>query len=246
MSAGSPPARRGGHGRAGRSGCHDATVPSTDWNPILRAELDKPYWAQLQQFVAAERERTAVYPAAPEVFRALHLTPYAETKVVILGQDPYHGPEQAHGLCFSVRRGVAPPPSLVNIYKELRDDLGIVAPAHGNLESWAAQGVLLLNACLTVRAGQAGSHSGKGWETFTDSVLQAVNAKQERVVFILWGASARRKKVLLDLDRHVAIESPHPSPLSAYSGFFGSRPFSRANAALVAAGREPVDWSIGD
>ena len=218
----------------------------TDWNPILRAELDKPYWTELQRFVAAERERTAVYPPAPEVFRALHLTPYAETKVVILGQDPYHGPEQAHGLCFSVRRGVAPPPSLVNIRRELHDDLGIDAPPHGNLEAWARQGVLLLNACLTVRAGQAGSHSGKGWETFTDAVLQAVNAKQERVVFILWGAFARKKKALLDLTRHVAIESAHPSPLSAHNGFFGSRPFSRANAALVAAGREPVDWSIRD
>jgi uracil-DNA glycosylase len=219
-------------------------VPTTDWNPVLRAELDKPYWAELQQFVAAERERCAVYPPAPEVFRALHLTPYAETKVVILGQDPYHGADQAHGLCFSVRRGVAPPPSLVNIRKELKDDLGIDAPPHGDLEAWALQGVLLLNSSLTVRAGQAGSHAGKGWETFTDAVLRAVNAKTERVVFILWGAFARKKKALIDLDRHVVIESAHPSPLSAHNGFFGSRPFSRANAALVAAGREPVDWSI--
>jgi uracil-DNA glycosylase len=219
-------------------------VPTTDWNPVLRAELDKPYWAELQQFVAAERERCHVYPPAPEVFRALHLTPYAETKVVVLGQDPYHGADQAHGLCFSVRRGVAPPPSLVNIRKELKDDLGIDAPPHGDLEAWALQGVLLLNSSLTVRAGQAGSHAGKGWETFTDAVLRAVNAKPERVVFILWGAFARKKKALIDLDRHVVIESAHPSPLSAHNGFFGSRPFSRANAALVAAGREPVDWSI--
>jgi uracil-DNA glycosylase len=216
----------------------------TDWNPILRAELDKPYWGELQQFVAAERARGVVYPPAPEVFRALHLTSYANTKVVILGQDPYHGPQQAHGLCFSVRRGVAPPPSLVNIRKELRADLGIEAPAHGNLEAWAERGVLLLNASLTVRGGAAGSHAGKGWEQFTDAILRAVNAKPERVVFILWGAFARKKKGLLDLDRHSVIESAHPSPLSAHNGFFGSRPFSRANAALVAAGREPVDWSI--
>jgi uracil-DNA glycosylase len=219
-------------------------VPTTDWNPVLRAELAKPYWVELQRFVSAERERATVYPAPDEVFRALHLTPYSQTKVVILGQDPYHGPNQAHGLCFSVRRGIAPPPSLVNIRKELKDDLGIDSPPHGNLDSWAEQGVLLLNACLTVRAGQAGSHSGKGWEVFTDEVLRAVNAKQERVVFILWGSFARKKKALIDLDRHVVIESAHPSPLSAHNGFFGSRPFSRANAALVAAGLTPVDWSI--
>jgi uracil-DNA glycosylase len=224
-------------------------VPTTDWNPILRAEFDKPYWSELQQFVAAERARGVVYPPEPEVFRALHLTSYADTRVVILGQDPYHGPQQAHGLCFSVRRGVAPPPSLVNIRRELRDDLGIEAPAHGNLEAWAERGVLLLNASLTVRAGAAGSHAGKGWEQFTDAVLRAVNAKPERVVFILWGAFARKKKALLDAsgqpgDRHAVIESAHPSPLSAHNGFFGSRPFSRTNAALVAAGREPVDWSI--
>jgi len=219
-------------------------VPTTDWNPILRAELDQPYWAELQAFVAAERERSVVYPPAPDVFRALHLTSYADTKVVILGQDPYHGQDQAHGLCFSVRKGVAPPPSLVNIRKELRDDLGIEAPPHGDLEAWARQGVLLLNACLTVRASQAGSHAGRGWETFTDAVLRAVNAKRERVVFLLWGAFARKKKALLDLDRHVVIESAHPSPLSAHNGFFGSRPFSRTNAALIAAGQEPVDWSI--
>ena len=219
-------------------------MPTTDWNPILRAELDQPYWAELQAFVAAERERSVVYPPAPDVFRALHLTSYADTKVVILGQDPYHGQDQAHGLCFSVRKGVAPPPSLVNIRKELRDDLGIEAPPHGDLEAWARQGVLLLNACLTVRASQAGSHAGRGWETFTDAVLRAVNAKRERVVFLLWGAFARKKKALLDLDRHVVIESAHPSPLSAHNGFFGSRPFSRTNAALIAAGQEPVDWSI--
>lgn len=216
----------------------------TDWNPILRGELSKPYWAELQQFVVAERRRATVYPAADEVFAAMHLTPYRDVKVVILGQDPYHGPNQAHGLCFSVRQGVQPPPSLQNIFKELESDLGHPPPEHGCLEGWARQGVLLLNASLTVRAGNAGSHQGKGWETFTDEVLRAVVAKPERVVFILWGAWARKKKVLVDTSRHAVIESPHPSPLSAANGFFGSRPFSRSNAALAEAGREPVNWDL--
>ena len=211
---------------------------------MLRTQLVEPYWPRLQQFVAEERARGAVYPPHDEVFAALHLTPFAAVKVVILGQDPYHGPGQAHGLCFSVRPGVPPPPSLRNIFIELRDDLGIDPPDHGCLDAWAAQGVLLLNATLTVRAHQAASHQGKGWETFTDAVLSAVNEKPERVVFILWGASARRKKALVDTTRHVVIESPHPSPLSAHNGFFGSRPFSRANAALEEVGREPVDWRI--
>jgi len=216
----------------------------TDWNPVLRSELAKPYWTDLQQFVATERGRATVYPPPDEVFAALHLTPFADVKAVILGQDPYHGPNQAHGLCFSVRPGVPPPPSLQNIFKEMESDLGLTPPSHGCLDSWARQGVLLLNASLTVRAGKAASHQGKGWETFTDEVLRAVNAKTERVVFILWGASARKKKALVDTSRHVVIESPHPSPLSASSGFFGSRPFSRANAALVEAGREPIDWAL--
>jgi len=216
----------------------------TDWNPVLRGEFAKPYWAELQAFVAEERARGVVYPPSDEVFAALHLTPYAEVKVVILGQDPYHGPEQAHGLCFSVRPGVPQPPSLHNIFKELESDLGIPPPDHGCLDQWARQGVLLLNASLTVRRGRAASHQGKGWEAFTDEVLRAVNDKPERVVFILWGASARKKKALVDRSRHVVIESPHPSPLSASSGFFGSRPFSRANAALAEAGREPVDWAV--
>jgi uracil-DNA glycosylase len=216
----------------------------TDWNPVLRAELAKPYWAELQRFVADERSRHQVFPAPDEVFAALHLTPYDAVKVLIHGQDPYHGPGQAHGLCFSVRPGVPAPPSLVNIFKELEADLGIAPPDHGCLDAWAAQGVLLLNATLTVRARQAASHQGKGWETFTDEVIRAVNAKSERVVFILWGASARKKRHLVDTTRHVVIESAHPSPLSAHNGFFGSRPFSRANEALVAAGREPVDWRI--
>jgi uracil-DNA glycosylase len=215
-----------------------------DWHPVLRSEFDAPYWRDLQSFVHGERQAHTVYPPADEVFSAFDLTPYESTKVLILGQDPYHGPGQAHGLCFSVRRGVPVPPSLRNIYAELTSDLGIGAPAHGNLESWAREGVLLLNTTLTVRAGQAGSHHGHGWETFTDSVITAVAAKAERVVFVLWGASARRKRHLIDETRHVIIESAHPSPLSARNGFFGSRPFSRTNAALTDAGRGPVDWRI--
>jgi len=211
---------------------------------VLQAELAKPYWPDLQRFVAQERALHAVYPPPAEVFAALHLTPHADVKVLILGQDPYHGAGQAHGLCFSVRPGVPVPPSLVNIFKELRSDLGIEPPGHGCLEAWARQGVLLLNATLTVQARRAASHQGEGWETFTDAVIRAVNDKPERVVFILWGASARKKQALVDRTRHVVVESPHPSPLSAHNGFFGSRPFSRANAALEDAGRPPVDWQI--
>ena len=221
-------------------------MTTTDWNPILRGEFAKPYWADLQQFVVGERQKATVYPPHDEVFAALHLTPFSEVKAVILGQDPYHGPNQAHGLCFSVRPGVTPPPSLQNIFKELEADLGHPPPSHGCLDSWAEQGVLLLNSSLTVRQGRAASHQGKGWETFTDEVLRAVDDKPERVVFILWGAAARKKKTLIDTDRHVIIESAHPSPLSASNGFFGSHPFSRANAALEEAGRTPIDWRIPD
>jgi uracil-DNA glycosylase len=216
----------------------------TDWNPILRQEFAKPYWTDLQEFVATERSRHEVYPPGAEVFAALHLTPFAEARVLILGQDPYHGPGQAHGLCFSVRPGVQLPPSLQNIYKELESDLGCPPPDHGCLEHWARNGVLLLNAVLTVRAHNAGSHASKGWEAFTDEVIRAVSAKQDPVVFVLWGAYARKKRPLIDTSRHVIIESAHPSPLSAHNGFFGSRPFSRANEALQAAGRAPVDWCI--
>jgi uracil-DNA glycosylase len=217
---------------------------ATDWNPLLRDQLELPYWRDLQAFVAEERRHHTVYPPAPEVFAALHETAFADTKVVILGQDPYHGPRQAHGLCFSVRRGVRIPPSLANIHAELRDDLGIEPPDHGDLTAWARQGVLLLNATLTVRAGMAGSHQGKGWETFTDRVIDVVNAKPERVVFVLWGSSARKKKARIDLGRHAVVESPHPSPLSASQGFFGSHPFSATNRLLVEGGREPVDWRL--
>lgn len=217
---------------------------ATDWNPVLRDQFAQPYWEELQRFVAAERTHHTVYPPHEDVFAALHLTPRASTRVVILGQDPYHGPGQAHGLCFSVRRGTRVPPSLANIHTELHDDLGVDPPGHGNLESWARQGVLLLNATLTVRAGQAGSHRGKGWERFTDRVIDVVNDLDRRVVFVLWGASARAKAARVDRSRHVVIESAHPSPLSAHQGFFGTRPFSRANTALVEAGVDPVDWRL--
>lgn len=216
---------------------------STDWNPLLRDEFEEPYWRDLQSFVEEERRRHTVYPPREDVFAALHHTSYADTKVVILGQDPYHGPRQAHGLCFSVQRGVAPPPSLVNVFKELNADLGVAIPSHGNLEAWARRGVLLLNTTLTVRAGQAASHQGKGWETFTDRVIRVVNEKPF-VVFVLWGAHARRKTSLIDVNRHAVIESAHPSPLSAHNGFLGSRPFSRINAALRASGISDIDWSL--
>ena len=217
-------------------------MPRTDWNPILRQELAKAYWDPLQHFVHQERQRHEVYPPHEEVFAALHLTPFADVKVMLLGQDPYHGPGQANGLCFSVQPGVPQPPSLANVFTELETDLGIPRPTNGSLEPWARRGVLLLNTTLTVRAHAAGSHQGKGWETFTDAVISAVNEKPERIVFLLWGASARKKAALVDHTRHTVIESPHPSPLSAHRGFLGSRPISRANDALSAAGRPPVDW----
>ena len=216
---------------------------TTDWNPLLRGEFEKPYWKQLQSFVEDERRRHTVYPSRENVFAALHATPYADVKVLILGQDPYHGPNQAHGLCFSVQRDVQPPPSLVNIFKELRDDLGIAIPPHGDLGAWARRGVLLLNTTLTVRAGQAASHQGKGWETFTDEVIRQVNEKPF-VVFVLWGAHARKKKTLINSARHAIVEAAHPSPLSAHNGFFGSRPFSKINAALRDARLEEIDWGL--
>lgn len=217
---------------------------TTDWNPLLREEFAEPYWESLQRFVAEERASGPVYPPHADVFAALHLTSYASTRVMILGQDPYHGPGQAHGLAFSVRDGVRVPPSLANIHRELAGDLGLPAPSHGNLEAWARQGVLLLNTTLTVRGGQAASHQGRGWETFTDQVIRVVDAKPEHVVFILWGGHARKKRTLIDHTRHTILESPHPSPLSAHQGFLGSRPFSRANEALEAHGQAPIDWSL--
>jgi uracil-DNA glycosylase len=219
-------------------------VPKTDWNPVLGQEFSKPYWNELQTFVHQERNAHEIFPPHDEVFAALHLTPYAQVKVLILGQDPYHGPGQAHGLCFSVRPPVPPPPSLKNIFTEMESDLGVTAPDHGSLVHWATQGVLLLNTTLTVRAHQAGSHQKRGWETFTDQVIRSVNDKTDTVVFILWGSHARKKRALIDTDRHTVLEAPHPSPLSAHRGFFGSKPFSHTNKALEAAGREPIDWAL--
>ena len=218
----------------------------TTWRPVLIAETEKPYWKPLQQFVKEERKKHTVFPPDKEVFAALHLTPLEKVSVLILGQDPYHEVGQAHGLCFSVRPDVAIPPSLQNIYTELHDDLGCTIPNNGCLTPWAEQGVLLLNAVLTVRAHQANSHQGKGWENFTDAIIRAVNDKPERVVFVLWGAYARKKAPLINTARHVIIQSAHPSPLSAANGFFGSRPFSKINAALREAGRPEIDWQLPD
>ena len=222
------------------------TVPES-WQAVLEPVLATPESRRLGGWLRREEEDgKTVYPPRGQRLRALELTPLDQVKVVILGQDPYHGPGQAHGLCFSVPDGVRVPPSLVNIYKELRDDLGVEVPPHGNLEHWARQGVLLLNTCLTVEAGRAGSHAGKGWEAITDAAVAAVAKREEPSVFILWGSHARNKasKVpeLGPGTRHLVLTSPHPSPLSAHGGFFGSKPFSKANAFLEAQGRRAVEW----
>ena len=216
----------------------------TDWNPILRQEFNKPYWVELQNYILDQRASHMVFPAHPDVFRAFHLTSFATLKVVILGQDPYHGVGQANGLCFSVSPGVSFPPSLQNIFKELEDDLGVSKPQSGDLAAWAEQGILLLNTTLTVRQGAPASHQGKGWETFTDEVIRCISQKKEKIVFVLWGASARRKKSLIDVTKHTCIESVHPSPLSAYRGFFGSKPFSKINQLLKQQGVTEIDWSL--
>lgn len=216
----------------------------TDWNPILRQEFNKPYWVELQNYILDQRASHMVFPAHPDVFRAFHLTSFATLKVVILGQDPYHGVGQANGLCFSVSPGVSFPPSLQNIFKELEDDLGVSKPQSGDLAAWAEQGILLLNTTLTVRQGAPASHQGKGWETFTDEVIRCISQKKEKIVFVLWGASARRKKSLIDVTKHTCIESVHPSPLSAYRGFFSSKPFSRINQLLRQQGITEIDWSL--
>lgn len=221
----------------------DLPLPGS-WQERLGDELAKPYFQKLRDFVAGERRTHEVFPPEDEVFTALRLTPYESVRVMILGQDPYHGPGQAHGLAFSVRPGVRPPPSLKNMFKELHDDVGCPVPKTGYLAPWAEQGVLLLNAVLTVRAGEANSHKGKGWEKFTDAVIRAVNDKEERVVFVLWGAYAGKKRELIDESRHAVVQSVHPSPLSARRGFFGSRPFSQVNAALREAGRGEIDWCV--
>ena len=220
-------------------------VPQS-WQPYLEDETKQPYFTKLREFVAEERAHHNVFPPDEDVFNALKFTPYENANVFLLGQDPYHNVGQAHGLCFSVRPDVAPPPSLVNIYKELKTDLGCPVPNNGYLVSWAAQGVVMLNAVLTVRAHVANSHKGKGWETFTDAVLRAVNAKETPVVFVLWGGYAQKKLPLIDTTRHTIVQSAHPSPLSAHNGFFGSKPFSKINAALEAAGKPPIDWQIPD
>ncbi len=216
------------------------------WQPVVGEELDKPYFHKLEEFLAKEREENTVYPPWDEVFTALKLTPYEEVNVLILGQDPYHDEGQAHGLAFSVRPGVRPPPSLMNIFRELHHDLGCKVPNNGYLVPWAEQGVLLLNTVLTVRAHAPNSHKGKGWEKFTDAVFRKVNDKEDPVVFVLWGGNARKKASLIDTERHTIIQSAHPSPLSANGGFFGSKPFSAVNRALRAAGKPEINWQIPD
>lgn len=217
---------------------------TNDWLEPLSSEFRKGYYSQLYNFVKDEYSKTVVYPPAEDIFNAFHFTPLKDVKVLLLGQDPYHNEHQAHGLSFSVQPGQDIPPSLVNIYKELHDDLGCYIPNNGYLKKWADQGVLLLNTVLTVRAHQANSHQGHGWEQFTDAVIQAVNAQDRPIVYMLWGAPARRKKAMLTNPKHLILEAPHPSPLSAYRGFFGCKHFSKANDFLKASGLEPIDWQI--
>lgn len=213
-----------------------------DWAEVLDDEFAKPYYKELREFLKQAYRTERVFPPMEDIYNALRVTSYADTKVVILGQDPYHGPGQAHGLSFSVRPGVQPPPSLINIFKEMEADVGCARPNHGCLLGWAEQGVLLLNTTLTVAQGRPKSHAGHGWETLTDAIIQRLSERQTPLVFILWGAHAQSKMPLIDTSRHHIIKSPHPSPLSASRGFFGSRPFSRANAYLVQDGLEPIDW----
>lgn len=217
-----------------------------DWLEVLQEEFKKPYYKKLFQTVKAEYSSYQIFPPSDDIFNAFHLTPFHKVKVVILGQDPYHGDGQAHGLCFSVKPDVAIPPSLVNIYQELHDDLGCKIPNHGYLTKWAEQGVLMLNTVLTVRAHQANSHRGIGWEEFTDAAIEALNKENRPIVFILWGRPAQMKKRMLSNPNHLILEAPHPSPLSSYRGFFGSRPFSQTNQFLKSHGLEPIDWQIED
>lgn len=216
------------------------------WRSLLGGELDKPYFRDLERFVEEEQKSHAIYPPEADIFAALKHTAYQEVNVFLLGQDPYPGKDQAHGLCFSVRPGIKPPASLRNIYLELRDDLGLDIPNNGYLASWAEQGILMLNAVLTVRAGAPNSHKGKGWEIFTDTIIRKVNEKESPVVFVLWGAYAQKKIKLIDTERHTIVKSAHPSPLSAHNGFFGSKPFSAINEALKASGKPEIDWRIPD
>ena len=215
-----------------------------DWLPALKGEFQKDYYKQLHQTVLNEYQTRQIFPDAEDLFNAFHLTPLEDVKVVILGQDPYHNIGQAHGLCFSVKPGVEIPPSLINIYKELQDDLGCYIPNNGYLVKWAKQGVLMLNTVLTVRAHQANSHRGIGWEQFTDAAIRVLNEQDRPVVFILWGKPAQMKRQMLSNPRHLILEAPHPSPLSSYRGFFGSKPFSKTNAFLQANGLKEIDWQI--
>lgn len=215
-----------------------------DWDPLLAGEFAKPYYLELRQFLKSEYSMRRIYPSMYDIYNAFRYTPYADVKAVILGQDPYHGAGQAHGLCFSVKEGVQPPPSLVNIFKELNSDLGIGIPKSGCLVKWAQNGVLMLNSVLTVREGIAGSHRGKGWETFTDSVIGMLNEREKPIVFILWGNYAKSKKPLITSERHLVLTAAHPSPLSASSGFFGCRHFSKTNAFLAANGMEQINWEL--
>lgn len=215
-----------------------------DWDGILKDEFSKPYYLKLREFLKSEYSMTKVYPDMYDIFNALKYTSFADTKVVIIGQDPYHGAGQAHGLCFSVKKGVTPPPSLKNIYKELADDVGFKIPTHGELTEWAKQGVLMLNTVLTVREGKPNSHKGQGWEQFTDRVISELNKKQTPVVFLLWGANAKNKAKLITNPLHIKLESVHPSPLSAFAGFFGCKHFSKTNEILRSSGQQPIDWQI--
>ena len=217
---------------------------SNDWLPALRGEFQKGYYKELHQTVMQEYRTRQIFPEADDLFNAFHLTPLRDVKVVIFGQDPYHNVGQAHGLCFSVKPGVEIPPSLVNIYKELQDDLGCYIPNNGYLVKWAEQGVLLLNTVLTVRAHQANSHRGIGWEEFTDAAIRILNEQDRPIVFILWGRPAQMKRAMLNNPKHLILEAPHPSPLSSYRGFFGSKPFSKTNNFLKQHGIEPIDWQI--
>lgn len=214
------------------------------WKDVLWDEFQAPYFRELKTFLEEERKRHTIYPPGKCIFNAFNRTPFENVKVAILGQDPYHGPGQAHGLCFSVPQGINTPPSLVNIFKELRDDLGIPVPTTGNLEPWAGQGVLLLNATLTVRANQAGSHQNRGWEKFTDSVIRNISVLKEGVVFLLWGRYAQAKEFLVDGSRHLVLKAAHPSPLSAYNGFLGCRHFSKTNDFLEKQGKKGIDWRL--
>jgi len=224
----------------------DTTEPriEKEWLDVLRPEFSKPYFTELKSFLLEEKKRFRVFPPGNRIFAAFDYTPFSKVKVVILGQDPYHGDGQAHGLCFSVPDGIPLPPSLINIYQELSTDLSIEIPKSGNLEKWAKQGVLLLNATLTVRANQAGSHQKHGWENFTDEVIRQLSARHTGLVFILWGSYAQAKETLIDGSKHFVLKAVHPSPLSVYRGFFGCRHFSKTNELLVKAGKEPVDWSL--